>query len=95
MKTQEENAIRKMFDQFSKENGGLEPIYADCTIQWLDTNETEDVTIKLFESTDEDSDEDQHIFYYCRGCNDIISLTEVGCEDFIIKRVNELSLTLI
>ena len=95
MITQEESSIRKMFDQFSKENGGLEPIYADCTIQWLDTNETEDVTIKLFESTDEKGSEDRHIFFYCRGCNDIISLTQPGCEDFIIKRVNELSLTLI
>lgn len=89
IETQSEESIREMFAEFSEKNNGLLPEYAHCTIEFLDDHSSTDVIIRLSQTVDEKDDD--LVFFYCRGCNDIISLTEPGIEDFIVKQVNELS----
>lgn len=61
---------------------GREPHYADCTIRWCDTLETEEMRIAL--AMDSDTEKDDGIFFYCDSLEDLKSLADKGKEDFII-----------
>lgn len=59
--------------------------YANCRVEFLDTHEEYDVTIKL--STEVDEDEDGRVFYYCESPDELQSLTVEGAEDFVIREI--------
>ena len=59
-----------------------EPHYADCIIRWQDTLDTLETRIAL--SMDSETEWDEEIFYYCNSRNELKSLTEKGCSDFVI-----------
>lgn len=59
--------------------------YAKADIVWKDTGDFIDgVIFKL--STDVDPNEDDYIFYYCDGEEELLSLTKDGMEDFVILK---------
>ena len=59
--------------------------YAKADIVWKDTGDfINGVIFKL--STDVDPNEDGHIFYYCDGEEELMSLTKDGMEDFVILK---------
>lgn len=72
--------IDDKFREFTDENQ-CEPRYAFCRIMWLDNEESEDVKIQLSVGSDDENDD---IFFYCNGLNDLKGLTERGSEDFIV-----------
>ena len=57
---------------------GCEPHYAECTIRWCDTLETEEVRIAL--AMDSDNEKDDEIFFYCDSLEDLKSLADKGKE---------------
>ncbi|MEG0647108.1 MAG: hypothetical protein RR471_08055 [Bacteroides sp.] len=66
-----------------------EPNYANCTIRFLDDeNSIQEVTIKL--SSEVVEQEDDRIFFYCNTLSGLKSLTSVGMEDFIVTKINSL-----
>lgn len=69
-----------MFEEYRTQTGS-EPMYASCLIQFIDDGSTIEDTIKLDTSADEKNED---IFHFCNGLNDLKSLTEIGCENFII-----------
>lgn len=87
-----DDSIWKKADEVKKEIGshflkfyceqGREPHYADCTIRWCDTLETEEVRIAL--AMDSDNEKDDEIFFYCDSLENLKSLADKGKEDFII-----------
>ncbi|MFR9546006.1 MAG: hypothetical protein SNJ29_10570 [Rikenellaceae bacterium] len=70
--------INKMFADYVSANGH-EPRYAMCSIKYLDDNTTLDCTISLCNTINDDN-----AFFYCNSLNDLISLTDAGCEEFIV-----------
>lgn len=77
--------IRKDIDMLYQEFCNMrkcEPHYADCIIRWQDTLDTLETRIAL--SMDSDTEWDEEIFYYCNSRNELKSLTEKGCSDFVI-----------
>lgn len=77
--------IRKDIDMLYQEFCNMrkcEPHYADCIIRWQDTLDTLETRIAL--SMDPDTEWDEEIFYYCNSRNELKSLTEKGCSDFVI-----------
>lgn len=77
MKSQD-SLIRQMDEKYQAyrcETGGY-PQYADCVIRFNDDGNTIETTIKLDCGVDED--EDDEIFFYCNGLNDLKGLTEEG-----------------
>ena len=74
--------METLYNEFCKANG-CEPNYAQCVVEYTDTRDTLEVTIKL--SCDVVEEEDDTIFFYCNGLNDFISMTDegTGC-DFVI-----------
>lgn len=81
-----EQEIRELYNTWQTEHGD-EPRYANCQILFKgEENSFEDI-IKLYSSTDGKS-EDDHIFYYCDGIEDLIRLMEDdNGEDFIVINV--------
>lgn len=79
-----QHTIRSQFVEYCEKNG-YEPKFANCQIQWLDDKSTCDVTIKM--SSDAIESEDDHILFYCDSLKDLESLTEPGCEDFIVTEI--------
>ena len=79
-----QQSIQSKFIEFYETNG-FEPRYADCEIEWTDDHNKCDVTIKL--SCEVVDSEDNDIFYYCDSLKDLESLTEPGCEDFIVTEI--------
>lgn len=77
--------IRDMYNAFVKEHGHA-PHYVDGRIQFRDVSCEGDVTFKL--SLDEDVDDDE-IFYYCDGIDDLIFLLDDPMEEFVLLRVYE------
>lgn len=73
--------ISDLYLKFYSEQG-QEPHYADCTIRWHDTLETEEARIAL--AMDSDTEKDDEIFFYCDSLDDLKSLAEKGKEDFAI-----------
>ena len=69
-----------MFEEYRAQTG-KEPMYANCLIQFIDDGSTIEDTIKLDTAADEN---DEDIFHFCNGLNDLKSLTEIGCENFTI-----------
>lgn len=76
-----QNEIYTKFSEFVNENH-KEPEIANCRIAWKDGEEGYDVKIQL--SVDSNPDEDDDIFFYCNGLNDLKSLATFGGEDFIV-----------
>lgn len=77
--------IRKDIDMLYQEFCNMrkcKPHYADCIIRWQDTLDTLETRIAL--SMDSDTEWDEEIFYYCNSRNELKSLTEKGCSDFVI-----------
>lgn len=93
-------SIDALWNKYIAENG-VEPKFAECQIQYLDTpNERQDVTIKM--SEDDDKNGDDNVFFYCSSLNDFKSLTDRGSVDFkvtdiysfntpIIEKIKELA----
>ena len=78
------DVCKKMDEMFHSHEvqTGSEPTYATCVIQFVDDGTTIEDTIKLDTGADEDDD---CVFYYCNGLEDLKSLTEHGSgEDFIV-----------
>ena len=61
---------------------GREPHYADCTIRWRDTLETQEA--RIAPAMDSDTGKDDEIFFYCDSLEDLKSLADKGKEDFSI-----------
>lgn len=73
---------QQKYSQFIHDNGN-EPLYAEASIRWLDTNETVDGMIfKLSDSAD--CPEDDLVFFYVTSLPDLLSLTTPSGEDFVI-----------
>lgn len=76
--------MQDKFDIYRKQYG-VEPLYALVGVQYKDDDNSFETTIKLLDCADENNGEDERIFYYCSGLEDLKSLTEAeGMEDFII-----------
>ena len=73
-------AIKSGFAEFVKANG-RKPHYADCCIVWKDTNNLENVQIRLLESGESVGTD---MFFSCNGLHAFESLAEFGKEVFII-----------
>ena len=67
--------MQEMYDTYLNETGQY-PEYADVTVRYKDDGCTIETTIKLDCGVDED--EDDEIFYYCNGLNDLKGLIEEG-----------------
>lgn len=59
---------------------GKEPLYAECSIMYLDDNSTHDNTIKL--SLEVSDGEDENIFFSCNSLSDFKSLVNPENSDF-------------
>jgi hypothetical protein len=89
-KLQEE--IEKQYAEYIKEHNE-EPRYASVAVRFLDEENSFDTIIKLLDDYDENNTpdwEDEQTFFYCNGLNDLKSLCEKGCEDFVITDLYEL-----
>lgn len=74
-----------LYGQFVKDNQS-HPGYAECMVQFNDSGDTLEVTIKL--SCDVAEEEDDRIFYYCDGLEDLKGLAEEGRgSDFIVTDI--------
>ncbi len=80
--------IDNLNERYMSENND-EPLYASCSVMYLDDGSTLDVTIK-FSCDSEDDEEDSEIFYYCNSVNDLKYLTDAGCNDFMITSIDRL-----
>jgi hypothetical protein len=65
----------EMYNSFQTETG-QEPQYADCVVRYNDDGNTIETTIKLDCGVEED--EDDEIFFYCNGLEDLKGLTNEG-----------------
>ena len=77
MKTDYSTIAEKMealYSEFIQKNDTL-PNYAECEIQFKDDGSGGGVRIKLDCGMDENDDD---IFYYCNGLNDLKGLTKEG-----------------
>lgn len=80
------NRIDNLFMEYMKKQG-KEPRFANCTIRFLDDEESsQQVTIKLSSGFIEE--EDDHVFFFCNSLSGLKSLTSAGCEDFIVTEIN-------
>ena len=68
------------FVEFVKANG-RKPDYANCRIVWKDTNDSEDVRIRLSESGESCRN---GVFFSCYNLHALESLAEFGKEPFIV-----------
>lgn len=73
-------AIKSEFAEFVKANG-RKPDYASCRIVWKDTNDSEDVKIRLSESCESCRN---GVFFSCDNLHALESLAEFGKEAFIV-----------
>ncbi len=73
-------AIKSGFAEFVKANG-RKPHYADCCIVWKDTNNLENVQIRLLESGESIGND---MFFSCNSLHALESLAEFGKEPFIV-----------
>lgn len=74
-------SIRETYEAFIRDNN-REPVYACPVIRWKDDDTVEEVFIKLSCDVGENDDE---IFYYVNGINEIEALTDKdNGEDFYI-----------
>lgn len=73
-------AIGSGFAEFVKANG-RKPDYASCRIVWKDTNDSEDVKIRLSESGESCRN---GVFFSCDNLHALESLAEFGKEAFIV-----------
>lgn len=67
--------MEEKFNVYNCETGEY-PQYADCVVRYNDDGGTIETTIKLDCGVDED--EDDAIFFYCNGLNDLKGLTNEG-----------------
>ena len=73
-------AIENGFAEIVKANG-RKPHYANCQIVWKDTNDSENVKIRLSENCESDGND---MFCSCDSLHALESLAEFGEEDFIV-----------
>ena len=67
----------------------IENKYINGTIKWKDSGEEERVVIKLSCDYEENSKEDEQIFFYCDGEEELRSLMEENNgEDFVLLNYN-------
>lgn len=60
----------------------------NCKIRWKDDNTTQCVNIKTSTDYVEGSDEDNEIFFYCNGMEELKSLMkEDNGEDFVVVKI--------
>ena len=90
-----QNLIKKqMRERYDELVGNKQPIlYACVEVMYFDTEMKQDVTIKL--STDVNEDEDDDVFFYCDGIDELLKLTEnSNGEDFMITAFDDFYETL-
>ena len=73
-------SIKEKYDEFVR-NNGHEPAFCCCYVRFNDSYNIESETIKMSSDV---SDDDELIFFYCDGLNDLLSLTKEGYEDFLV-----------
>lgn len=73
-------AIKSRFAKFVKANG-RKPHYADCCIVWKDTNDSEDVKIRLSDGGEGIGND---MFFSCGNIHALESLANFGKEPFIV-----------
>ena len=78
--------IKEKWNEYVQANG-CEPVYADCRAQFKHEDSGMDVTIKLLDELD---DQDNRIFYYTSGLNDLLRLCEEGIEYFVVTELYDL-----
>lgn len=80
--------VKKQMDCLYKEYLKLhkrEPMFASCEIVWKEPDDSqfsENVIIKL--SSEVIEGEDDHIFFYCNGIEELKSLADFSGEDFTV-----------
>ena len=74
--------IKSGFAEFVKVNG-RKPHYADCRIVWKDTNDSEDVKIRLLDSGE---GIETGMFFFCNSLHALESLAGFGKEPFIVTK---------
>lgn len=72
--------IKSRFAEFVKANG-KKPHYADCRIVWKNTNDSENVKIRLLDSGE---GVENDMFFSCNSLYALESLAEFGKEAFIV-----------
>jgi len=79
--------IKSKYNEYIAENG-KSPLFTDVTVRFDGEDRTEDVAIKLIPSTEEEQDgegDDNEIFFYCNGIEDLLDLCESdNGEDFVV-----------
>ncbi len=80
--------IDNLIERYMADND-TEPLYAACSIMYLDDGSTMDVTIK-FSCDSEDDDEDSDIFFYCNSAECLKHLTDIDGGDFVVISVDTL-----
>lgn len=73
-------AIRSGFAEFVKANG-RKPHYVNCRIVWKDTNDSENVKIRLSENSESDGND---MFCFCDSLHALESLAEFGEEKIVV-----------
>lgn len=78
--------IAKIHDEFEEYESttGITPKYVSCCIKFHDEENGLDVIIKM--SSDKDKQDDK-IFYYCDGLDDLVRLCKDDTEDFDIIEI--------
>ncbi len=80
--------IDNLIERYMADND-TEPLYAACSIMYLDDGSTMDVTIK-FSCDSEDDAEDSDIFFYCNSAQCLKYLTDIDGNDFVITSIDRL-----
>ena len=75
------NKMDTLFNEYLKSNR-CEPQYAQYRVQSLDNGVEFDCNIRL--SADDAEDDDDNAFFYCNSLGNLKSLTDKGCEEFIV-----------
>ena len=74
------NKIDTLFNEYVISNG-CEPQYAQCRVKYLDNGVEFECNISL--NADDGGDNDD-AFFYCDSLNNLKSLTNEGCGEFVI-----------
>ncbi|HBC21874.1 MAG TPA: hypothetical protein DC009_07380 [Porphyromonadaceae bacterium] len=90
---------RNKYDEFSRSHSGKTPAVVLAKIKWRDTAEEHEYFLSLDDCwLDTDNNEYRHteeygdlteeqIFYHLESIDNLYSLCDVSCEDFVIKEI--------
>lgn len=83
--------LNKIDNQFKAyyEKQNEEPIYASCSVTFIDDGSSADVIIKLDSGYDEEKDKD--VFFFCSSLSGLKSLCDIGAGKFSLTDLYEFS----